>query len=44
MREASTSSTVSGSRMAARGLSAAHFRVATATSASCSLVVPNSCM
>ena len=44
MRDASTSSTVSGSRIMARGFSCAHFRVATATSASCSLVVPNSCM
>src|SRR5439155_1130217 len=44
MREASTSSTVNGSRMSARGFKAAHLRVATATSASCSLAVPNSCM
>ena len=44
MRDDSTSSTVSGSRIMARGLSCAHLRVATASSASCSLVVPYSCM
>ena len=43
-REASTSSTVSGSRMKAAGFSAAQRRAATATSASCSRVVPYSCM
>ena len=43
-RELSTSSMVIGSRIAAFGFIAAHLRVATATSASCSLVVPNSCM
>ena len=42
--EASTSATVIGSRIIARGLSDAHLRVATATSAICSRVVPNSCM
>ena len=35
---------VSGSRWNARGFSAAHLRVATAISASCSLVVPYWCM
>ena len=44
MRERSTSSMVIGSRANAFGLSAAHLRVATATSAICSLLVPNSCM
>src|SRR3974377_1346473 len=43
-RDDSTSSIVSGSRIIARGLSCAHLRVATATSARCSLVVPYSCM
>lgn len=44
MREARTSSTPSGLRMMARGFSCAHWRVDTASSASCSLVVPYWCM
>jgi hypothetical protein len=44
MREASTSSTVIGSRYFALGLSPACRRMVTAISASCSLVVPYSCM
>ena len=44
MREASTSSRVSGSRRNASGFARAQARAATATSASCSRVVPNSCM
>ena len=35
---------LSGSRMNDFGFSSAHFRVATAISANCSCVVPNSCM
>ena len=46
MREASTSSTVIGPRlpMMESGLSVAWWRMVTATSASSSLVAPNSCM
>ena len=44
MRDPLSIADVLASRMIARGFSCAHFRVATATSASCSLVVPNSCM
>ena len=44
MRAASTSSIVSGFFSQATGFSSAHWRAATATSASCSRVVPNSCM
>jgi hypothetical protein len=44
MRLASTSSMLSGPRSKAPGCSRAHARAATATSASCSRVVPNSCM
>lgn len=40
----STSSTVTGSRNIASGFSAAFARACTATSASCSRVVPYSCM
>lgn len=40
IRAFSTSSTLSGSRTAASGFSCAHCRAATATSASCSRVVP----
>ena len=40
MGDSSTSSMVSGSRDQALGLSRAHSRAATATSASCSAVVP----
>src|SRR5580704_9299099 len=43
-RDASTSSTVIGSRYAARGFLAAHRRCATATYASCSWVSPKSFM
>jgi len=43
-RELSTSATVIGSWKRALGLSAAHFRVDTATCAHCSSVVPYSCM
>ena len=43
-REFSTSSIVIGSRIIAFGFSIAHLRVATAISASCSLVVPYSYM
>ena len=44
MREESTPSMVSGFFSQATGLSSAHSRAATATAASCSRVVPNSCM
>src|SRR5205814_1028429 len=44
MRELTTSSTVMGSRYRAWGFNAACPRTATAISASCSGVVPNSCM
>ncbi len=43
-REASTSSTVIGSRYLAWGFRLACLRIVTAISASCSLVVPYSCM
>jgi hypothetical protein len=44
MRELRTSSTVIGSRYCANGLRPANSRTPTAISASCSGVVPNSCM
>ena len=44
IRDDSTSSTVIGSRYWADGLSPANSRIPTAISASCSEVVPNSCM
>src|SRR5688572_15171130 len=44
MRAFSTSSIVSGSFSHALGFLSAHLRAATATSASCSRVVPNACM
>ena len=44
MRLFSTSSTVIGSRYIAWGFSMAYSRTPTAISASCSDVVPNSCM
>ena len=44
MREAITSSTVIGSRYLAWGFRLAWRRIVTAISASCSLVVPYSCM
>ena len=43
-RELSTSSTLIGSRIIARGLSVAQRRVATATAANCSSVLPKRCM
>ena len=44
MRLLRTSSMLSGPRSKALGFRRAHARAATATSASCSRVVPNSCM
>ena len=44
MREASTSATVSGCFSKAAGFISAQRRAATATSANCSRVVPNSAM
>src|SRR4051812_44135473 len=44
MRDLSTSATVRFFFSHATGLSCAHFRAATATSANCSRVVPNSCI
>ena len=44
MRAFSTCSIVSGSFSQASGFSSAHLRAATATSASCSRVVPYWCM
>ncbi len=44
MRLLRTSSMLSGPRSKAFGFRRAHARAATATSASCSRVVPNSCM
>ena len=44
MRELTTSSTLRGSRYIALGFSRAYSRTPTAISASCSDVVPNSCM
>ena len=44
MRALTTSSTVRSSRIVASGFIFAHWRAATATSASCSRVVPYSCM
>ena len=43
-REFSTSSTLIGSRIIARGLSVAQRRVATATAANCSSVLPKWCI